>query len=107
LITENLLSRIHWFQRLELSPTQKLVMHVTPSELIFLKRIFIKTNFLYGSHSTRADEQERGITIKSTAISMFFELDKEEMEDVKQQTNGELNEPPKFSKIIMVRKLIE
>lgn len=38
---------------------------------------------------TRADEQERGITIKSTAISMFFELPKENIDDVKQKTDGE------------------
>jgi len=38
---------------------------------------------------TRADEQERGITIKSTAISMFFELPKENIGDVKQKTDGE------------------
>lgn len=38
---------------------------------------------------TRADEQERGITIKSTAITMFFELPKENLPDVKQKTDGE------------------
>lgn len=37
---------------------------------------------------TRADEQERGITIKSTAITMFFELPKENVPDVKQKTDG-------------------
>ncbi|KAJ2429271.1 translation elongation factor 2 [Coemansia sp. RSA 2524] len=40
---------------------------------------------------TRADEQERGITIKSTAISMYFELDADQMEDIKDKqddTNG-------------------
>ena len=35
---------------------------------------------------TRADEQERGITIKSTAISMYFELPKEDLEDIPQKT---------------------
>lgn len=34
---------------------------------------------------TRADEQERGITIKSTAISMYFELPKEYIEDIQQE----------------------
>ena len=38
---------------------------------------------------TRADEQERCITIKSTAISMYFELNKEDITDVKQKTVGE------------------
>ncbi|KAJ4479069.1 P-loop containing nucleoside triphosphate hydrolase protein [Lentinula aciculospora] len=37
---------------------------------------------------TRQDEQERGITIKSTAISMYFELEKEELTDIKQKTDG-------------------
>ncbi|KAJ3090166.1 Elongation factor 2 [Quaeritorhiza haematococci] len=37
---------------------------------------------------TRADEQERGITIKSTAISMYFELGKDDLVDVKQKTDG-------------------
>ena len=36
---------------------------------------------------TRADEQERGITIKSTAITMFFELPKEDVADIKQVTD--------------------
>ncbi|ORX93479.1 P-loop containing nucleoside triphosphate hydrolase protein [Basidiobolus meristosporus CBS 931.73] len=37
---------------------------------------------------TRQDEQDRCITIKSTAISMFFELPKEDIGDVKQKTDG-------------------
>jgi len=37
---------------------------------------------------TRADEQERGITIKSTAISMYFELNAEDVKDIKQVTVG-------------------
>ncbi|KAM0684480.1 translation elongation factor 2 [Mitosporidium daphniae] len=37
---------------------------------------------------TRADEQERGITIKSTAISLYFELSEAFMSDVKQVTDG-------------------
>jgi elongation factor 2 len=37
---------------------------------------------------TRADEQERCITIKSTAISMYFELAKDDISDVKQKTVG-------------------
>jgi hypothetical protein len=38
---------------------------------------------------TRDDEKERGITIKSTAISMFFAMDKEELGAVSQTSNGE------------------
>jgi len=37
---------------------------------------------------TRADEQERGITIKSTAISMYFEMPKEDLGAIKQKTEG-------------------
>ncbi|KAG7091692.1 Elongation factor 2 [Marasmius oreades] len=35
---------------------------------------------------TRPDEKERGITIKSTAISMYFELNKDEVDAIKQKT---------------------
>jgi elongation factor 2 len=38
---------------------------------------------------TRQDEIDRGITIKSTAISMYFPLPKEDLVDVKQKTDGE------------------
>ncbi|KAI6153791.1 P-loop containing nucleoside triphosphate hydrolase protein [Pisolithus tinctorius] len=37
---------------------------------------------------TREDEKERGITIKSTAISMYFEMGKDEVEVIKQKTDG-------------------
>jgi elongation factor 2 len=37
---------------------------------------------------TREDEKERGITIKSTAISMYFEIDKEDLPSIKQKTDG-------------------
>ena len=37
---------------------------------------------------TREDEKERGITIKSTAISMYFEMDKDEVSAIKQKTDG-------------------
>lgn len=36
----------------------------------------------------REDEKERGITIKSTAVSMYFEVDKEDVGDIKQKTDG-------------------
>ncbi|CCH58058.1 hypothetical protein TBLA_0A02590 [Henningerozyma blattae CBS 6284] len=37
---------------------------------------------------TRKDEQERGITIKSTAISLYAELSDEDVKDIKQKTEG-------------------
>ena len=43
---------------------------------------------------TRADEQERCITIKSTAISMYFELQKEDLADVKQKSDGMYHQFP-------------
>jgi len=40
---------------------------------------------------TREDEKERGITIKSTAISMYFEVDKNELPAIKQKTEGKIS----------------
>jgi len=40
---------------------------------------------------TRKDEQERAITIKSTAISMYFELDPEDKKLVKEKTEESTN----------------
>lgn len=42
---------------------------------------------------TREDEKERGITIKSTAISMYFQIDKEELGSIKQKTEGARHSP--------------
>lgn len=38
---------------------------------------------------TRDDEKERGITIKSTAISMYFQMEKEDLESISQNTKGQ------------------
>jgi elongation factor 2 len=43
---------------------------------------------------TRPDEKERGITIKSTAISMYFQVNEEEIAAIKQKTEGNLLFPP-------------
>ena len=37
---------------------------------------------------TRKDEQERGITIKSTGISMYYEMTDDAMQDFKGQREG-------------------
>jgi elongation factor 2 len=37
---------------------------------------------------TRKDEQERGITIKSTAISLFAQMTEEDCKEIKQKTQG-------------------
>jgi len=43
---------------------------------------------LVADHLSRQDEIDRGITIKSTAISMYFPLPKEDVGDIKQKTDG-------------------
>ena len=40
---------------------------------------------------TREDEKERGITIKSTAITMYFEINKEEIASIQQKTEGAMH----------------
>jgi len=42
---------------------------------------------------SRPDEKERGITIKSTAISMYFEINKEDLVSIKQKTEGTIHSP--------------
>ena len=42
---------------------------------------------------SRPDEKERGITIKSTAISMYFEINKEDLGSIKQKTEGTIHSP--------------
>jgi elongation factor 2 len=37
---------------------------------------------------TRDDEKERGITIKSTAISMYFKVEDSSLAAIKQKTDG-------------------
>lgn len=46
---------------------------------------------------TRDDEKERGITIKSTAISMYFEVDKDDVGAIKQKTDGMQKKRPHFA----------
>ena len=45
---------------------------------------------------TREDEKERGITIKSTAISMYFEVDKDDVTAIKQKTEGTHIQPSRL-----------
>ncbi len=40
---------------------------------------------------TRDDEKDRGITIKSTAISMYFEIEEDDLPYIKQTTNGQFS----------------
>jgi elongation factor 2 len=48
-----------------------------------------KAGTVLATHA-RDDEKERGITIKSTAISMYFEVDKEDIPSIKQRTIGKV-----------------
>ena len=43
---------------------------------------------------TRQDEQDRCITIKSTAISLYSQLSEEDVKDVPQKTDGTEYTPP-------------
>ena len=38
--------------------------------------------------ASRRDERDRGITIKSTAVSMYFEVDKDDLDAIQQKTEG-------------------
>ena len=49
-----------------------------------------KAGTTLATHS-RDDEKERGITIKSTAISMYFEVAKEDIHSIKQKTTGKVS----------------
>jgi spore germination protein GerM len=60
-----------------------------------LPSLFAQAGIIAGSKAgeqratdTRDDEKERGITIKSTAISMYFELEEENVSLVKQKVDG-------------------
>src|ERR1051325_1355834 len=89
----------------EINNTISLLFYISKNLLWQLKthrngcRFDCKTTFLFVGASiceacftdTRADEQERGFTIKSTAISMCFELPEQILGDVKQKTDGIIN----------------
>jgi elongation factor 2 len=51
---------------------------------------------------TRADEQERGFSIKSTAISMYFELQEKDLAYLKQKTEGINNFGVKFNNSYLI-----
>ncbi|TDL19674.1 P-loop containing nucleoside triphosphate hydrolase protein [Rickenella mellea] len=61
----------------------------TLTDTLLSKAGIIASGNIGGLHTdTRPDEKERGITIKSTAISMYFEVDKEEVSSIAQKTDG-------------------
>jgi len=71
------------------------IAHVDHGKSTLTDSLVSKAGIIAGSKAgetrytdTREDEKERGITIKSTAISMYFEIDKEELPSIKQETKG-------------------
>jgi elongation factor 2 len=71
------------------------IAHVDHGKSTLTDSLVSKAGIIAGSKAgetrytdTREDEKERGITIKSTAISMYFEIDKEQLPSIKQKTEG-------------------
>ncbi|KAJ7669751.1 P-loop containing nucleoside triphosphate hydrolase protein [Mycena rosella] len=71
------------------------IAHVDHGKSTLTDALIAKAGIISSTHAgnvrhmdTRPDEQDRGITIKSTAISMYFKLPDEDVDAVKQQTNG-------------------
>jgi elongation factor 2 len=71
------------------------IAHVDHGKSTLTDSLVSKAGIIAGSKAgetrytdTREDEKERGITIKSTAISMYFEIDKEEIASIQQKTEG-------------------
>ncbi|KAI9631848.1 translation elongation factor 2 [Dioszegia hungarica] len=71
------------------------IAHVDHGKSTLTDSLVSKAGIIAGSKAgdmrftdTRQDEIDRGITIKSTAISMYFPLPKEDVADIKQKTDG-------------------
>jgi elongation factor 2 len=71
------------------------IAHVDHGKSTLTDSLVSKAGIIAGSKAgdmrftdTRDDEKERGITIKSTAISMYFEIGKEDLAAIKQKTDG-------------------
>ncbi|KAJ7464063.1 P-loop containing nucleoside triphosphate hydrolase protein [Mycena latifolia] len=71
------------------------IAHVDHGKSTLTDALIAKAGIISSTHAgnqrymdTRPDEKERGITIKSTAISMYFKLPEEDLGTVKESPNG-------------------
>lgn len=71
------------------------IAHVDHGKSTLTDSLVSKAGIIAGSRAgetrftdTRKDEQERCITIKSTAISMYYELDEKDLQYIAQEKNG-------------------
>jgi len=71
------------------------IAHVDHGKSTLTDSLLVKAGIVAAKHGgdaramdTRADEQERGITIKSTAISMYFEMEKQDLGAIAQKTES-------------------
>ena len=76
--------------------TMSVIAHVDHGKSTLTDSLVCKAGIISARHAgtarytdTRADEQERGITIKSTGISMFFEYDIEKGETLMKEKSEE------------------
>ena len=71
------------------------IAHVDHGKTTLTDSLVLKAGIISGASAGkirytdgRTDEQERGITIKSTAISLHYKLDQNDMKCIKQETDG-------------------
>ncbi|KAG6845384.1 translation elongation factor 2 [Tephrocybe sp. NHM501043] len=66
------------------------IAHVDHGKSTLTDSLVSKAGIANGNRymDTRPDERQRGITIKSTAVTMYFELDHEDVASIKQETKG-------------------
>lgn len=76
--------------------TMSVIAHVDHGKSTLTDSLVCKAGIISAKHAgtarytdTRADEQERGITIKSTGISMFFEYDLESQSSLQKEKTAE------------------